>query len=446
VIAWALLAFLLPVLPTYAALRRFGRSDAPGRAVAAALAPALGLGVASCSYALLLLVTRSHANAVRLDAAVWLVAHLGFARTLMPAVRSEQDAPAVREWAPALVAAAAGCGALVTLAAIDVWLQWRMNPHGMWDAWAIWNLHARAFLRGAPDWNAVFSPLIGWSNPDYPPLVAVTIARFWAYAGRESTLVPALVAVLFATSSLALVIASVARLRGWTIGLLGGMALLMARTYAFQTACQCADVPIGFFILVAISFTVLALQAQNPDPLFVVAGLGAGLALLTKNEGAPLFILVIAFALLKVPRLRSLAGVVAGAALPLTVLAIFKLGLVPSNYLFELQTPDTQVSKVRDPARWSHVLSQIADRGPRWGEVWGGAIVCLAVAAALVAARDRASLQRSTSGLLLVAGLLVSYAAIYVATPLPLDWQIATSFDRLFTQLWPSLVWAAFQL
>ena len=48
--------------------------------------------------------------------------------------------------------------------------------------------------------------------------------------------------------------------------------------------------------------------------------------------------------------------------------------------------------------------------------------------------------------LLLVAGMLVSYSVIYVATPLPLDWQIATSFDRLFTQIWPALVWVAFQL
>jgi hypothetical protein len=48
--------------------------------------------------------------------------------------------------------------------------------------------------------------------------------------------------------------------------------------------------------------------------------------------------------------------------------------------------------------------------------------------------------------MLLVIAMSVGYGLVYVVTPLPLEWQIATSFDRLFTQLWPALVWSAFQL
>jgi hypothetical protein len=448
---WTLVAVALPVLPMYVALSKLARPDASvDRTVAAAAAPALSLGFASSIYFLLVLVTRTHANAVRLDAVMWLLANLWCVSQGLQALRRPRSiavaAPGIRRWRPGIAAAAVGCTTLLVVAAVDVWLQWRMNPHGMWDAWAIWNLHARAYFRAAPDWSAVFSPLIGWSNPDYPPLVAVTIARVWAYHGRESTLVPAFMSVLFAGSSLALVIVSAARLRGWTIGLLSGMALLMARTYAFQTACQCADVPIGFFILVAIVFMTLGWGEREPARFFAVAGLAAGCAALTKNEGAPLMLLVGFVALLKAPRVQSLTGAALGAALPLVALTIFKVRLAPSNYLFELQTPAALRAKLQDPARWSNVFGQIADRVPAWGEVWMGALACLAVAAALTARRDRASRHRAATALLLVAAMLVSYGVIYVVTPLPLDWQIATSFDRLFTQIWPALVWAAFQL
>jgi hypothetical protein len=445
---WTLIALALPVLPTYAGLRRMLRSRASiDWIVAAAASPALGLGIAAAVYFLAVLAARTQTNAVRIDAAIWIAANIWFGRELWRTRRTFTTAAAATVCRPAVAAAAIGCAVLVVLAAVEVWLQRQLNPHGMWDGWAIWTLHARAFFRGAPDWPVVFSPLIGWSNPDYPPLVAVTIARVWAYHGHESTVVPAIIGALFAASSFALLIASVARLRGWAIGLLSGMTLLIARTYVFQTACQCADVPIGFFIVVAIVFTTLALQeGERPTPFFAVAGLAAGCAALTKNEGAPLLILSTSVALLKRPRLYSLAGLASGAALPLAVLAIFKLRLVPSNYLFELQTPAMLMAKLHDPARWSNVVRQIAERVPAWGEVWAGAIACVALAAALTAARDRTALWRGASGLTLVAGMLFSYAVIYVATPLPLDWQIATSFDRLFTQIWPSLVWAAFAL
>ena len=38
--------------------------------------------------------------------------------------------------------------------------------------------------------------------------------------------------------------------------------------------------------------------------------------------------------------------------------------------------------------------------------------------------------------------------AVNHGTEIPLDvaWQIATSFDRLLLQLWPTFVWGAFQL
>src|SRR6185503_13512824 len=102
--------------------------------------------------------------------------------------------------------------------------------------------------------------------------VPLSIARLWAYAGGESTVVPAAVALLFFVSSVAVVVIGVGRLRGWSIGLLSGMALLMSRTYVFQSGCQCGDIPVGFYALVAICFVAMGRQSAEPGPLLLTAG------------------------------------------------------------------------------------------------------------------------------------------------------------------------------
>jgi hypothetical protein len=63
----------------------------------------------------------------------------------------------------------------------------------------------------------------------------------------------------------------------------------------------------------------------------------------------------------------------------------------------------------------------------------------------LSAGPDRLSVGRATIGLLLVTAMFVGYSFVYVITPLPVEWQISTSFDRLLTQLWPALLWTVFQ-
>jgi len=78
----------------------------------------------------------------------------------------------------------------MVLAAAAIWLHMRLMPHGETDAIAIWNLRARSLLRGGREWAAVLSPAIGWSHPDYPLLLPLTVARLWSYAGSETTAVP----------------------------------------------------------------------------------------------------------------------------------------------------------------------------------------------------------------------------------------------------------------
>ena len=443
---------LLPSIVMYAALVEFwSRSDGqPRRLLAAAVAPALGIGVASCVYFILLLA--SGAAMVRaLDVGLWLLAGgwLLFERRSRPAVPGADSRPVDgKEWRPLLLFTAGACAAAVLAATVAAWLNLAVTPHGQSDAMAIWNLRARSITRSAPDWGLVLSPAISWSQPDYPLLIPLTIARLWSYGGGESLLIPQSVAMLFFLSSVATVGILVGEARGWIAGLMSAMAVVAARTFVFQTSCECADVPLGFFVLVAISFVVAARELRNPAASLVVAGGSAALGAWTKNEGQLLLLVVGLFAVIGFPtrRLRAAGLVAAGAVLPVAAVAVFKLHLAPAGGFFALQTSDAIAGKLADPARWTMVLSQMWALTKQWGGGPASAIALVAVGVALAAKVDSVAMRRATLGVLLSLALLTGYTLAYVITPWPLAWHIATSFERLIVQLWPATVWALFQL
>lgn len=440
---WIAFAIGLPLAVTYLALRLAGLA----RSLALPIAPGFALGISSAIYFFVLLTPGTEAP-VLLDSSLWLLA---FGALMLVSIRRQRLMPSLpavdfrdgrRGWMPLLAVAAAACIGLVMLAAVAVWLHMRVMPHGETDAIAIWNLRARSLSRGAPDWASILSPAIGWSHPDYPLLLPLAIARLWSYAGSETTAVPQLVAFVFFGSSVATVGVSVGRLCGATAGLLSAMTVVSARTYVFQVSCQCADVPIGFFILVAVIFVVLA---RDSDPALAVAGAAAGFAAWTKNEGQLLVVIIAAFAAIAFRnRLSRLRLFVLGSALPLAALAIFKL-LAPSSE-FLAQSGDAIIDKVFDAERWRHVLTHTASLLERWGNVPGGALLWSGLAAVLAARADRPGLVRTAAGSLLVVLMFGGYLLVYAITPAPLAWHIATSFERLVVQLWPAAVWSVFQL
>ena len=395
-------ALCLPALATYALLRRLatGSATALSGGLAAVVSPGLGVGFASCTYFLLLLATRSHRTAVWFDAMFWVAVCAGVAADRVRIGRavasrpawSNQPAAPVSTWRdPLVLVPAAGCLILATLATLSFWQRWAVAPHGEWDAWAIWNLRARAILRGAPDWAAVFSPAIAWSHVDYPLLLPMAVARLWAYTGQESPVIPAAIAMLFFASSLVTVATLVGRLRGWPAGLLAGMALLVPRTFVFQGSCQCGDIPIGFFVLVAIAFVLIGAEAPNPGPSLFVAGAAAGLAAWTKNEGALLLILVTLVVAVRTLSLRPLLPLAAGAAAPLVAIAMFHLRIAPpSNYLFNTPGGGNIADKLFDPTRWTMVTTRLVDLLPAWGNVPAGALAVLALSVVLIAGPDLA--------------------------------------------------------
>ena len=442
-----------------------------GRALvsAATLSICLGIGFSSLTSLALIVVgiaptTRSFLVA---DVAIWAsVAVLGWwvteRRTLSrepraesPQPRAESPKPKAKSRVDWIVRAVFGVAAMIALAS---WLtSSRAAPHGDWDAWAIWNQHARFLFRGGEsgEWRAFFA--INWSQPDYPLLLPASVARVWAYAGHESTLGPTLIAIVFGIASVALVVTALDGHRAWIAGAL----LLAANTFLIQVPSQCADVPLACFIVATLAVTCGdVLRIPNPESRIpvtaVVAGATSAMAAWTKNEGLVFALLMLLVAVVVAVRGPAKAGhyvrrrdrgqlllwSIAGAAPVVIAIVWFKLSLAPSSGLVEGQSLDLFTTRLLDLHRHGTVAVLMIQHMIRWSGPLAVAIFPLMGLAAIgMTIRSGGAVRLMTA---LLGLMLASYYLVYVTTPFDISWHVSTSVDRLLAQLWPALVLTVF--
>ncbi|HZN81576.1 MAG TPA: hypothetical protein VFC01_18100, partial [Mycobacterium sp.] len=220
--------------------------------------------------------------------------------------------------------------------------------------------------------------------------------------------------------------------------------------YVFQGSSQCADVPLAFYMSLAVACVVVNHQLKETDHWIVVAIAGAagGLAAWTKNEGAVLLVAVAVFLCTwrKESRLKAWLSFAGGAAVPVAAWLWFKLFLSPPNDQFTPGALEGLTARFMDSSRWSMIVDRLTTMIPDWGGVTGGALLMLAIVVVLTYGADRRSILRGAYALTIVAAMMAGYIFAYAITWKPLAWHIDTSFHRLMTQVWPTLVWAAFQL
>ncbi len=346
-----------------------------------------------------------------------------------------------------------------------------VHPHGEgWDAYSIWNLHARFLFRGGSAWRDAFSPLIPWSNPDYPLLLPAAIAHFWTYLGHESQSVPAVIGLVFTFSTVGVLYSTLAILRGCTSAMLGGMALLATPFFIEQGTSQYADVPLSFFFLTAIALLCLHDRvggASHPRALLVLSGVAAGFAAWTKNEGllflcaflmARLLTLVQSKVRQRVPAQQqqstsqlhagwhALAPLLAGMAPAVLLIAWFKHS-VPPNDLFHDRV--VALHKLLVPGRYNAILGWYGKQSLRFGDWWlvPGTITLVTfyfLANTRNARRDVQEEAGFPAAVIALAVTLAGYFAIYLITPRDIYWHLSNSLNRLFLQLWPSIIFLFF--
>ena len=336
-------------------------------------------------------------------------------------------------------------------------LRTRAYPHGDgWDAFAIWNLHARFLFRGGSHWRDAFTPLLPWSHPDYPLFLPAVIAHFWTYLGRDDPHVPAIIGFGFTFATVGLLLSALTILRGRAQAMLGAISLLATPSFIEQGAWQYADIPLSFFYLATIALLCLhddqaQEAASQPSGLLALAGVAAGFAAWTKNEGV-LFLgaIILSRQLISIRgrrrstmagakiKLARHSGILLAASAPAFLLIIyFKHWIAPPGDLFS--APSTMLHKLLDLTRYWAIIKWYVKGFFRFGD-WLVPGSLLLVGFYCVAGKEDSRVEQPglrTSALAL-ALTLAGYFAVYLITPYDIYWHLRFSLFRLFLQLWPA--------
>lgn len=320
-------------------------------------------------------------------------------------------------------------------------------PVGDWDAWAMWNLRAK-FLAGPPGaWRYAVSPLLANAHPDYPLLLPAFIARVWKASGNMDAIAPIVTSLLFFGALLALLVSVVALLRGTASAMLAGLVILSTTSLLYWAPAQYADIPLAFYYLCAIALIFLDASSGGGRSTLVWAGVSAGFAAWTKNEGIVfLAIIAIVFAVftfwrrgMRTALMRSAwlgAGVVPGVVLTLW----FKLFLAPVSDPLVRQGA-SGLGRLGEIGRYSEVASGLFSNLLNLGSGVTHPLILVAILAILVRwnVEERYRLA-SLMAAAVVALVFLSYCVVLLVTPYGLSWQVQSSFDRLILQVWPSAV------
>ena len=131
------------------------------------------------------------------------------------------------------------------------------------------------------------------------------------------------------------------------------------------------------------------------------------------------------------------------AAAPVFGLVLWLKHGAPRGDLF--QAPTIMLQKILTPARYWAILKWYGKQFLRFGEWWPVPATLLLPLFYVVS--DRETSHASTSrriALWTLALTLAGYFAIYVITPNELYWHLRFSLNRLFLQLWPSIIFLFF--
>src|SRR5215510_849238 len=328
------------------------------------------------------------------------------------------------------------------------------EPHGEWDAWAVYNMKARFLFRAGNDWRDLFREPTGWTSPDYPLLIPAGIAACWTLMGGETVAVPITFGMLFTIATIGVVYISVSLLRGKNQGLLAGLILACTPFLPIHGANQYTDVPLGFFLCATLA--LFHLQDTLPEQTYrffehgflVLAGVMLGFSTWTKNEGV-LFLVAIFVArfvaLAPAKGLKSygrqLAIVGVGLVPVLLVVFYFKVTLAtPNRMLFPPQGPGF-FEKLLDTSRYWIVLNAFVTEGLVFGKWVVSLTACLLFYLLLIGLSiNQKEVTNVVASLIALGIMLIGYFMALVMSPLDLSGHIATSLNRVLLQLWPSFI------
>jgi Dolichyl-phosphate-mannose-protein mannosyltransferase len=316
-------------------------------------------------------------------------------------------------------------------------------PYGAWDAWGHWNLRAKFLFMGGYQWRMGFSPGGSMQHRDYPLLIPASIARIWTYVGNDARVVPQIVAFIFTIGTAALAYLGLGRMNARPEGFLAGAIILGTPFFVTLGAAQYADVPLAFFFLATVVLCCLYVERSHGRGTLILTGLFSGFAAWTKNEGivfglAVLSIWFITHIWKSPPRrqFNELMYMLVGLLPMIVMLLWMRISLhLNSGQLLSSQALSNRLFSFK---RYQIIAHWFLARASRFGGWYLPVVPPALVGAAAALPRHRAKSVAIAGSLVLA--MLTVYFVVYVITPLPLDWLLETSVDRLFVHLWPTVV------
>jgi hypothetical protein len=296
--------------------------------------------------------------------------------------------------------------------------------YGGWDAWCIWNLHARFLAGGVSSWKNLFLNSFP-AHPDYPLLTPGVIAFFSRLAGGQS-----FVAIQFIFSfSITLLVPVLVYLeclkKNMVVAVAAYLLIAADSFYLKNGVSQYADTTLAFFFLGAL---ICIRNPETPRNIMLAAAC-LGCCMWTKNEGVVLAIIFTAFYWRTFFTKGNQGYFLKGLALPVTVFLVFK-AYAPHNDMvsgLKASTFKQLLMKDRYGLIYTHLAQQLKDNY-LYAKIsfFLYLLVCL--------------LRRKWPGrqFFLVVTCLIAYMMIYVLSVNDLEWHLSTSQDRLLHQLMPA--------
>lgn len=340
---------------------------------------------------------------------------------------------------------------LVAISAISIFFVESLHrPHGTWDAISIWNLRARFIFRGDANWMETFTNHSSLFPADYPLLISCSTARLWRYTGSELTFHPILIAFSFMLATVALLVSSLTIVGGRSKGLLAGLLLLGIPYFSSYSAAQCADIPLGFYILA--TFILLLFSRRTPGNTMgtvFMAGAMAGLSAWTKNEGL-LFVaaVIVTLLLVKTPEEKWCASwkkitlFVCGLVPVLAVIAYFKFKFAPESIYFSELNFESFFEMIFEIDRHLLIATYFVKE---IFSLTGLTIIilplCLLFFGVSFEEKTIQEVKIISITLLLVT---IGYYLVFLIAPYELEFNLAFGLKRLYLHLLPSAIFGFF--
>jgi len=302
------------------------------------------------------------------------------------------------------------------------------EQYGGWDAWGIWNFHAK-YLADPVNWRKMFENS-SFAHPDYPLLVPA-VTGFFIRLAHKDYLESIPFVFHFCITLFIPVLIYLENLKKNPV-----VAAVVFFLFAFDTfyltkgATQYADTPLAFFFLCA--FVTINYAKVHRGYVALCAICLAGCAW-TKNEGSILALVFILFYARTFFSRRNIGAFVAGMAIPLILMVIFKMfyatgGSVTGN--FDRRALSQLFVKDRYDLIWNYFKGNVAHK-------YYYVQICLFIYVLLCVLEKRWP-GRQFFLLLCCVGV---YTMVYVLTPGGIEWLLDTSQERLMHQLMPALMY-----